>query len=410
MTMDLTPLFMQRRSWKFSRTDGSIITEKIHLIPDGRIIGSSNKSESTWRIKENILEFLDHNLNITTRFDTCDVDEKGIYFFKGKYLGSEALNVTHVLTDLSDSSISAIRPRVAVLVRTHLVNEKLFDLLKILKKGVGYDLFICADETNGPLQLDGEAVISHSINMCREIGLYSELKDFSVLWYFGDYAFYCVNSIIPDYDYYTMIEYDVEFTRKNSLALEGLLARITNLNEKPYDLVSTYYGPRGSDWVWTDTCSKQFEDVYGIFFPLVIMSKRALCFLYELRRKEISTFGKGQQPVFCEAFVPSALIAAGDFRCGDVGNLIPGSWEQSTFRVGTPMLLGQPPSTSLAVEFLHPVFSENSYLIRLFQDASKAGKMESFLEIISNKELLKLSSSLRLRFMDEARRNMLSSK
>ncbi len=288
-----------------------------------------------------------------------------------------------------------------MLVRAHFVSDKLVDLLRMLKQGVGYDLRVCADETQGPLDLPGEVVLGHSTEMCSDLGLLGSLPNSPLLWYFGDYSFYCAYHAIPDYDYYVMIEYDVEFVRGNVYALESLISRLSLPGVPPYDLVATHYGPRDQDWGWGETCKGRFNDFYGLFFPLVVLSKRAVQYLYDWRRYEAANPLESGRYVFCEAFVPTALMAAGGYHCADLNSLLPGSWDPSSFRIRPPMLLGGLPALSRGIELVHPVYSEREYLDSELGDARHNDRVAEFMERLSDPDLLPVSPELRIAFLNE---------
>jgi hypothetical protein len=293
------------------------------------------------------------------------------------------------------------RPRTVVLVRAHFVSDKLLDLVRMLKEGVGYDLWVCADETQGPLNLPRELVLSHNTEMCARIGLVPSLPDSPLLWYFGDYAFYCAHHSIPDYDYYVMIEYDVEFVRGNVYALESLLRRLSFPTGNPYDLVATHYGPRAQDWGWGETCVDRFKDYYGLFFPMVVLSKRALQYLYDWRKYEAANPPESGRYAFCEAFVPSALMAAGGHRCVDLNALLPGSWDRDSFRTRPPMLMGGLPPLTRGIELVHPVYSEREYLQSELNDAWHEGTLARLVSRLSDPTLLPVSQESREDFLGQ---------
>ena len=306
---------------------------------------------------------------------------------------------------LSNGSSPLTAVRIAVLVRTHLANDKLFDLLTILERGVGYDLFILGDETRGALPFRGKPMISHSASMCAEIGLLGSHVGTNLLWHLGDYAFYCAHHVIPDYDYYVMIEYDVDIVRGNTLALEGFINRLANATSGQYDMVAPLYGLRPSDWVHTLSCGNQFDKVYGIFFPFVALSKRALVFLYDWRCREVLNPPANGLFVFCEAFVPSALNAAGCFLCADLATLMPGSYDSSSFHSGRPMLLGSLPKLVKSIEFVHPVYSEVEFLERLLNDALRTNKIKDYIRLLSDSNEIQLTASVRENFLGQAQKH-----
>jgi hypothetical protein len=213
--------------------------------------------------------------------------------------------------------------------------------------------------------------LSHSLAMCARLGLTADHP--RTLWYCGDYAFYCAHHNIPEYDYYLMIEFDVAFTRPNSLL-------------------------RHPAWVWHGGAQVHFPTVYGVLFPFVVLSQRALLHLLDWRRREAS---RGGDLVFCEAFVPSALKEAG-MNCVDLNVLFPGAWAAPTFRVGAPMLMGNLPELASNTEILHPVFAEREYLARLIAEARHVGGLDAFVTMLDDPARHTLTSDLRRRFLAEA--------
>jgi hypothetical protein len=256
------------------------------------------------------------------------------------------------------------RPRVAVIVRAHFDCEKLRDLARILKTGIGYEFFVFADQTHGPLDLPGEPVVPCSDRMCADLGLVGSLPpEYPIFWYFGDYAFYCALHSIPGFDYYIMIDYDVEFVRGNTYALESLIARLNIPGSPALDMVGPSFFLRTPDWVWSPDCQRVFPEVYGVFFPLVVLSKRAAEYLYEWRRTEAAAPPpKGGKYLMSEAFVASALVAAGRFHCADLNSVLPECTKWDTFRVNPAILLGNLPALDRSIEFVHPVYSLREYL------------------------------------------------
>jgi hypothetical protein len=291
-------------------------------------------------------------------------------------------------------------PRTIVLVRTHFVSEKLLDLLRVLKEGVGYDLRVCADETRGPVDLPRQLVLGHNAEMCSDLGLVDSFPYAPLFWYFGDYALYCAYHFVPCYDYYVMIEYDVEFVRGTADALERVISRLIPAEDPPYDLVATHFERTDASWFWTRTCERRFKDVYSIFFPLVVLSRRGLEYLYDWRKDEAANPCESGRHVFCEALVPSALMAAGGYRCADLNSLLPGSWHAQTFRCLPPVLLGALPRLRRGVEVVHPVYSEREYLRAELREAREKDTIAEFTAKLRDPHF-PLSQELRGAFLRE---------
>ncbi len=392
----------RRCAWAFGRGDGSVIAAKLHLGADGRIVGSVSSNEASWREVGGCLEFLDRSGRLTTRFDTVTRDALGRRILEGRFLLETQTDVVHTLRELATDR-GRVMPRVAVLVRTHLVNDKLHDLLRILAGGVGYDLFVCGDESRGALAVPGHRVVGHSVAMCAELRLVGALPGENVLWYFGDYAFYCAHHVIPDYDHYVLIEYDVDLVRGNALCMEGLIHRLRD-EAGDYDLVASHYGVPGEGWDWARTCEAYFRPVYSVLFPFVVLSNRAVRYLYDWRLHEARHPPAGGRYAFCEALVPSALNAAGGFRCADLDALMPGCYSRDSFRVGAPMLLGALPALGRGVEWVHPVFAEREYLERSLQDARDADRVAEFIARLQSSAGLPVSAQVRRVFLERAAR------
>jgi hypothetical protein len=292
-------------------------------------------------------------------------------------------------------------PQIVVLVRAHFLSDKLLDLIRILKEGVGYDLLVCADETQGPLDLPRALVLSHNTETCADLGLVEAIPEAPLLWYFGDYAFYCAYHEIPEYDYYIMIEYDVDFVRGSPWTLESLIRRLKVAGDRRYDLVSTYFCRAHPDWMWRETGTERFRDVYRMFFPFVVVSKPALQYLYDWRKCEAANPPKRGPYVFCEAFVPSALMAAGGYRCVDLNQILPGSWAAGSFRCSPPMLRNALPPFRRGIEIVHPVYSEHEYLQSELRQAREKKSIPDFIAKLRSPDWLPLSSGVRLAFLEE---------
>ncbi len=311
------------------------------------------------------------------------------------------------------ASASPTPSRAAVLVRTQAVSEKLLHLVAELRRGLGYDVFVCADETAGPLDLggrlaDGAGVLRHSEADAAALGLVAASDkrlppDAKLLWFFGDAAFYASFAAIPDYDHYVLLDDKLAFVRGNPLFPEGLVRRLQTDGEAPYDLVSTWLGERPPEWIWHATAAASFANVHGMFSPLAVLSRRALCYLHRWRQREAASSGPC---VFWEALLPSALIAAGDFRCADVNTLIPGAWDPGSFPASAPMLLGCLPPLLPAVELAFPVASEREYLAWLLGQARARGTVPDLVGRLAPGGDLNVSPPVRAWFLREALRTL----
>ena len=372
------------RLWQFGRGDGSVIAAHVRLVRGGYVTGHRQRNESAWRVHQGALEFLNPEGEVTCRFDTVEVDERGTMALSGAF--RRKADVTHVLRQvrsLRGAGPPNIGPRVALLVRTHLVNDKLFDLLDILNQSRRYDLFVAADETRESLDVRGYEKLAHTAASCGDFGLCT--RHSRILWHCGDYPLYFAAAEIPDYDYYAMIEYDVDLARKSPLFLEGLFARLHNGDSGGLDLVAPGVGRAFKEWWWAKTASRAFETVYTTgLFAFLVVSKRAISHLLQWRRKEALSGVAGNDIVHCEAFCASALIEA-NFACTSLNALVESAIDYKSFHPSSPEL----PNTEFLldhyrldnprVELVHPVYDLAAYLERQYQKSLRANSMDAFL-------------------------------
>src|SRR5262249_55033588 len=98
-----------------------------------------------------------------------------------------------------------------ILIRSHLVNNKLFDMVARFNRTSDlFDVAIVYDRTHGtPTEMPDVDIIWHSEAECLEMGL---PKRDRLLWWCGDFPFYFALTQKPNYRYYAMVEYDVHFT------------------------------------------------------------------------------------------------------------------------------------------------------------------------------------------------------
>lgn len=377
-------LALMGRVWEFSRGDGSVISRQFRLRRGGAIDGHKHPNEVSWRVHEGMLEFADAKGIVTTRFEPARRDEHGIMTLHGRFIAKAG--VRHILRELRScmrQGPANVDPRVALLVRTHVVNDKLFDLLDVLNQSRRYDLFVSADESGGGLAVPGYDKLPHTVDTCAQFGLSTQHEQ--LLWHCGDYPLYFAAADLPDYDYYAMIEYDVDLVRKSPLVVEGLISRLRHSGNRSADLVSQHTNRAWPHWPWAKAASRLFSPVYttGIF-AFVIASKRALNHLLELRRQEARSGVTGDDIVHCEAFCGSALIAGG-FACEPFNSLLQGVLDNESFhpsdpeRPDTHHLLGRYRVDDPRVELVHPVYDLEGYLDRLLGYAMNHNEIDAFL-------------------------------
>lgn len=288
---------------------------------------------------------------------------------------------------LQSVAASNVNPRVAVMVRTHLVNEKLFHLLGVLSQSRRYDLFVVADETNGTLDVGSYRKLSHSIAFCDGFELPADHE--RILWHCGDYPFYFAAAEIPDYDYYVMIEFDVDLAGQSPVFVEDLIGRFRH-----YDMICEHFRRPEPDWPWLGAAHGVYETVYTAgLFAFIALSRRAVAFLREARRAEARRGSKGDQIIHCEAHCASAL-AAGGFACVSVNDLIPSATDRRCFHdpcfdlETSHYLLGYYQLDVPGVALVHPVYGLQEYLQKAWQKSLHNGDINEFISTLQRIALL----------------------
>jgi hypothetical protein len=394
------------RRWLFCRGDGSVIAREIRFLRGGEIAPRLHPNEHAWRVHHGALEFTNPQGAVSCRFDAVNADARGVMTLEGAFRWKAG--VLHVLKEarcLLGRGPRNSDPRVALLVRTHKVNEKLFDLLDLLSQSRRHDLFVTADETQGPLDVGGYAKLPHTVDSCRQFGL--STRHANILWHCGDYPLYFAAAAAPGYDYYAMIEYDVDLVRKSPLFLEGLYAR---LHDSGAEFIAEGASSAYSGWCWEAAARRTFPVVYtsGIF-AFVIASKRALDHLLEARRREASTGVTDDEIIHCEAFCVSALKAGG-YQCAAINSLIENALHGASYHPGVPdkldgdHLLNHYRIEQPTVEIVHPVYDLQDFLERQYEKARQNGLLGEFQEkLLSLKPTRERDAHLVASFRERAR-------
>lgn len=207
----------------------------------------------------------------------------------------------------------------AILFRTHFWNADVERAWTRLRAGSAHDIWVCADETRGSLPVPAALPkLPHHVERFRSMGLRC-VPDDKVLWYNGDYPLYSAAQDLP-HDAFVMIEYDTYF----GAGLDDLIAK---WHRAGIDFVAPRLERRKPDWHWHRTVKRahnvelrrggspfaQPPPVFGMLFPFLYISRRAVDFLLQRRLTISRTLA--DVPVagwpYCEGFVATELVAAG---------------------------------------------------------------------------------------------------
>jgi hypothetical protein len=277
------------------------------------------------------------------------------------------------------------RPRVAALIRSHVMDDKFHHMWKALE-GSGeerlYDLYPLLDgDTLGARRTEIDSRYPDSIwtfaEDVRAAGLTQRSEQHPNMWLLGDFAMYLAVQQRPEYDHYVMIDYDLHFTLDPVAYMNRLCRRLLAKDLPELDGVGLDFGreptpasqPR--DWPFFARAAKTFPLVWHFYFPIVSASRRGLLHAFAARQLEAARQTPCEDLVFSESFLVSALMSAG-FECEDFNTVLPGSYNTETMglqHVAPGKLSGLPLSYVLTnpftdVEMIHGVYSDHHFLQR----------------------------------------------
>lgn len=275
--------------------------------------------------------------------------------------------------------------RVAVVVRTHVDGPKVRELLAALSKGALFDLYVLANETSGPLDLAPYAKLPHTLTLFEDLGFGP--RNLYFLTHCSDLLFAHIAEVIPGYDVYALMEFDVHLTRGDAAAVDLLVRALSSKAYGDVDLACVALRPSGPKWMWHASAAGFFQEVWACFFPVLCLSSRAISHIRARRLDELAAKGSASAKgdgspddwVFCEAFVPSALREVG-YRMVDLNDIFPGFYRWSAFNWGPIWLMGEPITRDRAAELVHPVLEPEPFLEKYFHWATQTGRAREFLE------------------------------
>jgi hypothetical protein len=241
-------------------------------------------------------------------------------------------------------------PAVAVFIRCHKFSLKAAHLYSELDGGVGYDLFFMTDDTLGEQDYGSSPRVRFTLDDLTKFGLDTSWP--MAVVHYGDMMFSIFRRAKPDYSYYVMLDFDVHFAYLGRAWLETFCHRLAT-NKQQIDLVAPQVGPAPTSWVWHAIAATRFTDVFGSFFPLVALSQRAIDCNERRRASEARTKPTGAEPVFCEAFLPSALHEAGQHLM-TLNALLPDSYHSSSFDATLPAPF-DPTGAEKICRLIHPI-------------------------------------------------------
>jgi len=406
------------KEFVFRRGGGEVLAKRIALLRDGSIEGYSHPNEAAWGFDERGLLFLNREGEPTTIFSKLELKD-GLTIIHGRFLEhADPEFYGHVLAEIEQAFVPpapvAIENRtlkggsadVAVLVRTHRVDEKLYDLLEKLNRGrTSFDVYPIIDETNGRPEINADNVIWHSAAACHALGLTQPHQ--ALLWFCGDFPFYFALREIPHYKHYIMVEYDIDMVRSDASFMNRLADALRTPEFETVDFAAMQFAKVGPVSGWYEACHKVYphEYCYGVYFPFIIMSKRAAAYLFSQRQLEAARKTPRADIIHCESFAASAAMAGG-FRCVDVREIMPGCYDFGlmAMQMGQYGGLGKPLGAKLdipdGVEMVHPIYGYEEFLERIWRKyvISETNNWDGLLQVLDGPEGALVPEELRSKF------------
>jgi len=410
----LTVQKILKESFQFKRGDGSVIAQTVYLLRNGKIIGINHFNEYAWSLEGGELRFHDRNGDVTTTF--TEIDETDGLILSGFFRGNPESR--HILTAHSGGRnhgrLLDVLPRkqdqkpMLILIRSHLVNNKLFDMVSYLNRESDlFDVAVVYDRTHGePKEMPDVDVVWHSEAECAAMGL-PKMKS-RLLWWCGDFPFYFALEQKPKYEYYAMVEYDVHLTGNPNKFFEDLIIALRKREGKePISALGPRFrvedGPIGLHMAMR----RKYDLAYSYFFPVIVLSKAAVSFLYRQRLLDGARDIPEEDIGHCESFVPTELIYNG-FSCSDLNVVLPGTYDNDLMIL--PVQFGLPISMADGFEgrvrMIHPVYGDEQHLGNLLASLKTADEIGRFKASLDSEFYSRIPAATRVRVGEEAQKRL----
>ena len=218
---------------------------------------------------------------------------------------------------------------------THIINEMIVSEYKKLLNIDGYDVIFAIENSDGKFSKDFENPIqefeffgekykcflyNENIHKSLNLPYYTGGKENDTfknnMWYNGDYRFYYVKKIFPQYDFYWQVEYDIFC---NGESYKPFLDKYVN---NKADLIIQHKDrkiePETKNWYWIDKTDWIYkgQKLHRSFYPLCRLSSKAINFLYQRRMEHDKIYSaledkKINRWIMCELFTATELINNG---------------------------------------------------------------------------------------------------
>lgn len=166
-------------------------------------------------------------------------------------------------------------------------------------------------------------------------------------WQCGDYMAYAARDLLPEYDYYWIMDDDIAI----NMPLDRFVHHTSQLT---HECLACEFAPRKASWMWYASMAQAFPDaVYGMLYCLVRLSGFAIDQM-KVHRIKMPPQGSGRLDYpNDEAFTGTVLMHLG-LSCADLKKVLPELF-QPYFTLTRPILLDELSAEHTQGKVLHPV-------------------------------------------------------
>ncbi|QUS36159.1 FkbM family methyltransferase [Falsirhodobacter algicola] len=255
--------------------------------------------------------------------------------------------------------------RTRIILRTNKFDERVAEAARTFGALPGYAFGIVVDETQGPVDIpapyqkaafDAGFIRRNRLSHPPMVG-----------WRCGDYFYYAALKAWDDWDQLWMLEPDVAVHDADPSAP----LRYLDEAAADVDFLCSAFRKTTPAWHWHASMEPYVPEVYGCFFPVTRINRRAADHLMKARIA-LSRRLPAKAMVPNDEAAAASLLKAGGFRCANLGEFGRSFTDKETFSSSgfiTPRMLAQRPYDG---RFYHAICDGNHLATRLTKAFDKA--------------------------------------